>query len=596
MFRGVGGIKGRVVVPRFHGLTRRKTSKVFPGFLLPVLLTSAFSAASQQTLQPFQEYDKKIRAAEQMGPLKSDLFGDSVSLYDQRATFQHTDVSLSGNNSLPVAFERRLVVRPRSAIGDSSQNFGGAADWDIEVPSISGVFDSAYGWTQTGVGGVQIPRCSANLYPRAIPPHRIEDIWSGYTVNIPGRGSSSLIGMPHASHRPGDGKTRVWLTREFDSFSCTPMTGGYPGEGFVMLTTSGVEYTFNVAATRSAGLMGRDDNSNKSRPRVEIFILASRIEDRFGNYVNYTYNASGHPVRIEGSDGRRIDIAYDSSGRVVTATAHGQIWSYQYAGDKLVNVVLPDQSKWTFAYQSDMRIFYEKWTEDPGPYCLVIAPFVPKTFGLTMTHPSGAIGTFGFSHERRYRAGVPLSYCVGETPPTVDGNATVVHHLAVPNYFDVLALKSKSIHGPGISQPMNWLYQDLGSAQTLWSGVVPPCTTCTQGKGVQITQPDGSKVLEIYGIVFAHNEGKLLSRRILASNNSVLRTETFNYMTQAQVAAQPFPDSYGSMYGGNDPSSVLIRPLKSKIITQSGTTFTWTADTFDVFARPTSETKTSTVP
>ena len=39
----------------------------------------AFGAHAQMAVQqPYQEYDKQLRSAEQIGPLSSDLFGDSA--------------------------------------------------------------------------------------------------------------------------------------------------------------------------------------------------------------------------------------------------------------------------------------------------------------------------------------------------------------------------------------------------------------------------------------------------------------------------------------------------------------------------------------
>lgn len=40
------------------------------------------ATASAQPMQPYQEYDKRLRTAEQVGALTSDLFGDAVNVYD----------------------------------------------------------------------------------------------------------------------------------------------------------------------------------------------------------------------------------------------------------------------------------------------------------------------------------------------------------------------------------------------------------------------------------------------------------------------------------------------------------------------------------
>ena len=142
--------------------------------------------AQQSIQQPYQEYDKKLRSAEQVAPLTSELFGDSVNVYDQSGYFRQVDIELAGNNLLPVRLERRLNVRPIPEYGLAPLIYGGAGDWSIDVPFISGVFDSQYGWTYRG--SRKDPRCSTNFIPYTPPPSRIEDIWSGYTVNLPGEG------------------------------------------------------------------------------------------------------------------------------------------------------------------------------------------------------------------------------------------------------------------------------------------------------------------------------------------------------------------------------------------------------------------------
>jgi hypothetical protein len=168
-----------------------------------------------------------------------------------------------------------------------------------------------------------------------------------------------------------------------------------------------------------------------------------------------------------------------------------------------------------------------------------------------------------------------------------------VHRLALPNYFDVLGLSTKRITGPGIPAGQLWSYFDLGSYQGLWSGIVPPCMTCTQSKRVRIVQPDGSRVEEEFGIVFSHNEGRLLSKRHVSATGTILRSEYLSYVSNAEAASAPFPDRYGSLWGGNDESSVLVRPLRRRETIENGFGFIWEATVFDAFARPVNVTQSS---
>ncbi|WP_083491953.1 hypothetical protein [Stenotrophomonas chelatiphaga] len=549
-------------------------------------------AASAQPMQPYQEYDKRLRSAEQVGALTSDLFGDAVNVYDQSTTFNQTDIDLPGTNALPVRLSRSLIIRPIPAVGIAPKTYAGAADWNIDVPYISGVFDSAFRWNVTVTGNT--PRCSTNFYPRTELPNKLEDVWSGYNVNLPGQGARSLVAMPPDEFKRPDGQAHVWTTTSLDSITCTAMAGGYPGEGFVLQTTDGITYTFNVATERAMGLMARD-SGGAGRQRVEIFLMASRIQDRFGNFVDISYNGNGHPTAFSASDGRQITLQY-SGDRLVSASAHGRTWTYAYSGETLQRVTQPDQAAWEFTHLEDRRINYEIWREDIGPGCGNVAPMADKLYRVQMRHPSGALGTFRFDHQRLSRSGVPGILCQGEAQGGNIGTGfPIVHYTPVPTWFDVLGLTEKTIEGPGLPAPLRWYYTDLGDYYESWSGNVPPCTTCVQSKVVRITQPDGSRVDETYGVVYSYNEGKMLARSTVAASGATLESETLSYVSNAQVPSMPFPDRYGSRWGGSDESSVLVRPLAKKIIVRDGATLTWEATTFDAKARPVKVTRSSTL-
>ncbi|MBA8682412.1 RHS repeat domain-containing protein [Stenotrophomonas tumulicola] len=553
--------------------------------LVTLLAGSGIGVASGQAMQPYQEYDKRLRTAEQVGALTSDLFGDAVNMFDQSVAFEQTDIDIPGTNALPVKLTRKLVVRPVPFAGMAPQIFGGAGDWNIDVPYISGVFDGAYGWN-VGSAGLRTARCSDIFYPHTLPPHRVDDIWSGYSVNLPGQGARSLIALPPAQFKPDNRQASKWTTSALDAITCTPMVAGYEGEGFVLQTTDGITYTFNIGTTRTAGTMGQDSASGRSRPRVEVFLLASRIEDRFGNAVSISYNGKGHPTAITGSDGRNISLQY-ANDRLVSASAHGRSWAYAYTGSTLQRVTQPDQAAWEINHLADTRVSYMIWNEDPGKGCGNVAPISPKTYSLQMKHPSGAVGTFRFDHQRHYRVGVPSVLCQGEAVSgSAENESSIVHHLAVPIHFDVLGLTRKTIEGPGLPNALVWTYEGVNGQSSLWSGNVPPCVACNGTKVVTVVQPDGSTLHESYGTVYSRDEGKLLGRNVVAADGTVLEDEDLFYVTTAQAASMPFPDRYGSRWGGNDESSVLVRPLARKVITRDGTTMTWNVAAFDAKGRP----------
>ncbi|TAN06853.1 MAG: hypothetical protein EPN38_07305 [Rhodanobacteraceae bacterium] len=57
---------------------------------------------AESGVPPYQEFNQQIQAAQSVSPLTDAVFGDSVSLYTGATQFAVTDVSLRGNNALPV--------------------------------------------------------------------------------------------------------------------------------------------------------------------------------------------------------------------------------------------------------------------------------------------------------------------------------------------------------------------------------------------------------------------------------------------------------------------------------------------------------------
>src|SRR5260221_14738940 len=88
-----------------------------------------------------------------MGP---DLLGDKINFYTGKLEFTQTDVSLQGNNGLPVQVARRFSAAAREGYGG-----GIFEDWDLDIPNLHGVF-SFPGWSVAA--GQSVPsynRCSS---------------------------------------------------------------------------------------------------------------------------------------------------------------------------------------------------------------------------------------------------------------------------------------------------------------------------------------------------------------------------------------------------------------------------------------------------
>jgi len=279
---------------------------------------------------------------------------------------------------------------------------------------------------------------------------------------VPGRGSQEmLVAEPNAVPRPSIGGPYPWLTQELTWFSCLPARKNGGGEAFVAHTADGLRYTFDWEAAFYEPDVASPSTVQvitAARRRVELY--ATKVEDRFGNWVAYRYsNAAGAPVRLEeitSSDGRSITLAYNARGHVEQISNGTQIVRYRYVypaslTGSLVGVDLPDGSSWAidaFA-MSHIEFQYERSTGSGDilrscgyPGLMVNEPGATAQF----VHPSGAVGEFVVGYSLRGRSNVPM-VCNGYSVPNNDPNDDVARY---PMAYHGVVLRNKRISGPGV--------------------------------------------------------------------------------------------------------------------------------------------------
>ncbi len=269
------------------------------GIALVSLASGLFCAAQAQTTkEPWEELDKRVNASEIIAPSGNDLFGDRVGLEHGDLSFSNTDVSLPGNNALPVAITRTLTVNVRRGYRNDSM----AADWELDLPSISGVF--APDWV---VVSGSTNRCAVTSTLSASPPNVTSnttflpwDYWQGLTLNIPGGGGGELLLIDSASPRPTTGGPYYWVTSGLTAVSCLPTISNGSGQGFLAITTDGTKYWFNWMAQYYEPVLKKTSEGSSTTGtlnRRRNVLYATRVEDRFGNSVTYTYtNAANQPA------------------------------------------------------------------------------------------------------------------------------------------------------------------------------------------------------------------------------------------------------------------------------------------------------------
>ncbi|MDQ1093809.1 YD repeat-containing protein [Xanthomonas sacchari] len=557
-------------------------------------------AHAADEVAPYEEYEKKIKAAQVVGPLKGDIFGENISLYDLSVGFRATDVDVPGNNALPVTVAREFKVMNRRQ-EYVAKGFG---DWEIDVPRVYGEFLAEKGWMTTSDSPAA--RCSVPARPDAAMtvdgttyPGTADDVWHGYYLHVPGAGEQELlVDNQTKTPRPTDGVSRPWITKEGWRLGCLSSVSNYAGEGFLAISPSGVKYYFDYAVVINVKpykltISGKINVAARTR----VALMASRVEDRFGNWVTYSYTGD-KLSSIQSSDGRAVALTYNGD-LISSVQANGQTWSYGYefstaypwpqGAYRLKTVTEPDGSQWTYTIASgNMMPTREPPAGGGASNCVSEPDPMNGAVSLQVTHPSGASGLFVFDYQRQYRTHTPASRCdvpAGQQPPVP----------YVPSYFDNYVLRSKTITGTGLPQRV-WSYvADAPATKFYTSGkATDPCPTCIPSKTVKVTNPDGTATAYEFGFMYGLNDGRLLSTAALDANGNTVSKTSNTYFADSDVAAQPFPAEMGqSLLGIPNPLTNVLRPLRGKTVQQDGVTYTWTANGFDAFARTLNVTRAS---
>ncbi len=554
-------------------------------------------AAAEEARQPWEEYDKLIKSAEAVGTLGNDLFGDRVNLSNGALSFSTTDVSLPGNSALPVAITRTFAVsNSRGYINDAP-----LGDWDLDLPRLSGVF--APTWI-SGAYGTPGKRCSVTTAGAAQPPvvsagttdFHATDYWQGNHLSLPGGGGGEMLLVKAGVGRPSTGGPYYWVTSGFTYFACLSTIQNGTGEGFLAITAGGTKYWFDwMAQYVEPRLKGAKPTDGQIARRKNV-LYATRVEDRFGHWVTYTFtNASNAPARltkIDASDGRRITLAYNAQGHVGTVSDGSRTWAYEYTypAGTLTGVVLPDASRWTidFAGLSSAIIRYEGGQPgDPFRSCLDPGGVITPGATGTITHPSGASGAFSVAPTRHGRTNVPEA-CANVTTPYNDPNDDVSYY---PVAWDAFSLTNKRITGPGLS-PVEWTYSYLSGR-----GFGPPCSadSCAGTAKTTVTGPNSDYARYTFGNSYHYNEGKLLKVERGTGPDSILSTETTAY--QLNGSGQPYPATIGTspQPRGDAYTSEYLLPSKRRTIAQGGASFDSLVNTYDGYANPASVTRSSSL-
>jgi YD repeat-containing protein len=560
---------------------------------------------AQAAVTPEDEYKKLIRVNEEIQPLGATPFGENVSLYNGSLSFEQTDISLSGDGPT-LQLSRSYHLRE----GKESESVDGAfSDWEIEIPRITTM--TAY---QGNVTGWITSRASSNarctLFGGPPTVHQTGSVdwepatwWTGYRLLIPGSGSQDLLSRASENTLSPNmsGKTFPIVTKQNWMVSCGVLTDNETngGEGFLVIAPDGTKYTLNHLVYRWAPNMTRAAGSGplslqsvsvQMLPPGEDFLrrreasmLVTKVEDRFGNTLTYSYDGA-NLSQIKASDGRLLTLTYvPGTSRISTATLQSsgasRVWSYQYGSDiyhVLNKVTLPDNTSWTF----NMADFLASDMDPVAGTCSTPASLSTQTWTGSITHPSGLVGSFqvkGMVHGRSY---VPRS-CHGTGFDTPGSTA------AIPRFYYQLTLQQKTFSGAGI--PAETWHYNYSPANESWS---QDCDSgCVATIWTDVVNPMGQATRYTFSNRFDATEGQLLSTDFYsgAVGTTLLRSEKNYYAAITDPWPWPWPSRYGSVLQSrmNKKQVELSAPQTMRKISQDGDTFTWQAEAFDAYAHVT---------
>ncbi|MCY7297808.1 MAG: hypothetical protein LH616_01175, partial [Ilumatobacteraceae bacterium] len=440
-------------------------------------------------------------------------------------------------------------------------------------------------------------------------------------------GDQSLLmeSLPN-TQRPSTGGPYHWTTNQNWWVSCLPATantlvGETVGEAYLAIAPDGTKYTFNWLSKRIINSVSdyEPEVMQSQRPaylfRVEYQMLPTRIEDRFGNWVKYTWSndefarlqsISSGPVGTTVAE-QAITLAYNAYGSITSASDGTRTWTYDYTAG--LKVTLPDGTFWQYSMGGSPA------SDEVLPVCTIDEMVDHNTpewrwacyaggespgarTNAVVIHPSGARIDFTFDLIYQYSPTSMGVYAMGIT--------------------------DKTISGPGLA-PATWKYGYLmtkDAARAACFGFGCPIRIMTD----QIN-PDSSVIRRIFGARLNIDETVLLGQfeGSLTPNSGGSRAITFSDRWGTDPLDDPTPidgtvptwykeldyrqapgdtSPYYTVRVGINPLTAAILPSQTyaserrlptvtRNLVQQDVTFTTQTNAFDAFARPASVTRSN---
>jgi len=497
------------------------------------------------------EYEKRQSPDERLRSFGPNLLGDGIDPNTGSLQFNITDVSLPGNFDLPVAISRKMS-QGRYYHRNVSAEFG---DWQIEAPRIQIV---------STVSGPNL--CSNNFFGN-FPPVQVaryttwymSDYTNGLKMEIPGQGVKDLLAIQSLN-------TNLWplgtkfVTVDGWRVSCN-------GQVIIGHSPDGSVYRFNQAIGQRADTLGSRRGGGPVLQRVRHMFAATLVTDVNGNTVNYDYDGYNRLTAIRASDGRRINLSYSGSSKLIRSVTSNptsgpaRTWNYSYARktfpeiynngvveQSLTRVTQPDGLFWTYN-MAGMSVGPSR-----GDQC-------PQTSqNLSVKHPHGVTGSFllGFTiHRMSYHLQETKSYaCPGITGDVIPGGVPVWQLKTAK----MMSVSRKTLSGPGMAD-QTWQYRyenDMG----------PPNTSSGDRTNQTIvTDPENIQTIYKHYWLAEPLGGKLASKETRL-NGTTLEKQNYSYTQEVNYGAT-------TIASGTTPRSTNSPTHTTKTVTlRDGDTYT----------------------
>lgn len=560
------------------------------------LVLVAFDASAQA------EYAEKIKLYETLQPTDDAPFGENINMFTGELSFLQTDAELTGRGP-PIVLARGYEYSSIETLGR----------WSLTIPRIE-VLVNAPGrfvlgepgtnWqVETWPNGAQgeIVPSTARCTNFSLPYDPEDDLWmwwaGGYEFTTE-RGEKQQLQKraPEYTAHPtildpsGNPYNFPIVTQQNWQIGCLPnTTNNQEGEGFLAVSPDGTKYYLDyLVGVRSTDVAEPVPVGEHPifHSRMAATMFVSRIVDRFGNTVTYSYEGD-KLTSISADDGRSVSLVWKTDGthriesiKVQPGTVDERIWQYTYDQYGLTGVTLPDLSTWQFSLPNTPRppVLNGGTCTDRNR---------PSTVGpqstQSITTPSGLTGTFTISGTYHGRSYVP-SFCAqqggtgSETDFPIFGTGSVI---------------SKTLSGPGIPNQV-WTYTYAPVTASTTQDACAQTNTCPDTTWIDISDPDGNRTRHTVVTRVGALEGKTTKVETFGGSSTLQRAQTFAY---APYNGGPYPVRFGYALDSQDIDERVgsWSPVSSLAIAQQGVTFSSVVNGFDTFARPLVTTKSSTL-